>query len=899
MNYVNHKYTAVAIAITIITSLWFAHLFGLFSVLNGYSYDLMMRSFPEKTASEKIIVIEVDSSYAEKGDEIWLKLLKALLSSDAEGVAFAFLPENVTPKFYQLAAESHKTTFGAHLVETVGELNQESLFLPNASLATDIEYGLISKPLSQHGVFRTQHSVTATNGVNFPSFEKRAAQMQSDDLDVLSNDDFRVNFIGNQYRIPKIQIERILNDGLIDELVAGRTVLIGVNRHQSLLQYFTPVSTDQHMTSEVMFHAFALDTLLSARQISDLPVWMFLLLIVCVTTASLFLGQWLGFRVSMYASMIASLASVVAVWGVLHHLSIWIPIAELVLAQWLSLLLVWGFRVYQEQKSLEQMLFGFPLQAREKGIPVSIYTSDEPWKLLVSIINQSLNLNRLIFLERIPGDHRLKEIIAMNCSISDIHEKRRDYERVPYSTAIRENRPILLDTTYLKEVSVEEQQYMAPLIFAGEVLGFWVYTVEPGKIKSQSKFNALTHSFMVQVSETLHYRHEWRRRVGSEQNKLWHFMRVGGNEKIQQLNQSTSLMDKRVFELHGVFNSINISCVLYDLFGRTLMANKDMDQLAQQAGFRIYSLSMLEFIIDITDFDESGARNTIQRVIFDHTAVSIPVTHKAIKRSFMLHILPLHYDENSQYQKIPDESQVFQISGVLCELVDVTELKKLYQLKEQMFERFYFQIRNDIGSILTSLPFYDNQPQRVTRESVALKNISGKANQMLDMLEQVHTQMNVDIEYMLTNDLLCYPVDANVALQAAIVNLQEAIDQREIKFNLYIPDLLSLVFASPVELEIVLHAVLLTMVEDTYETDVIWVKFEEKDHLLTCHINNSGIGISDNKLQQLNDSNNNDDKDLLNFNYAIHCVNRWGGSLNISSEMGVGSKAELVLRCFL
>ena len=93
------------------------------------------------------------------------------------------------------------------------------------------------------------------------------------------------------------------------------------------------------------------------------------------------------------------------------------------------------------------------------------------------MINQSLNLKRMIFLERVPNDHRLKEIKAFECSIHDVVDLRRDYERTPYSTVIQEQKPLLQTKPYLLPLAVEDQQYLAPLMFAGDVLGFWAFTV--------------------------------------------------------------------------------------------------------------------------------------------------------------------------------------------------------------------------------------------------------------------------------------------------------------------------------------------------------------------------------------------------------------------------------------
>mgnify|MGYP000662683701 CR=1 FL=1 len=106
MAYENKKYTALVIGIAIVILLSTAHLFSFFSLSNGYSYDVLMRSYSPTEASKRLIVIELDSSYSKRGDEVWLTLLEQILRYDVQQVAFTFLPEHATEQFYQLAADT-------------------------------------------------------------------------------------------------------------------------------------------------------------------------------------------------------------------------------------------------------------------------------------------------------------------------------------------------------------------------------------------------------------------------------------------------------------------------------------------------------------------------------------------------------------------------------------------------------------------------------------------------------------------------------------------------------------------------------------------------------------------------------------------------------------------------
>ncbi len=898
----NNKYSAIIIGISIVILLWLAHIYSFFSISNGYSYDLLTRIYPSAKASDQVIVIEIDSSYDELGDEIWLKLVKQLINHDIKQIAFPFFPTQVSEQFFQFATDSKKVVFGSKVKTDPENPSVKTLSLPDNATAENLLFGLIAPIPNQHGVFREQNSVIKINESEFPVFELQVAKQVLDKADTLPASNFLVNFIGNKNRIPRLNAQRILTGGLINELVSGRTALVGIINSQYTEQYFTPVSTGQQLTSKLMFHAFALDTLLSDRQIKLVPGWAFILQILTITGITLFICQWLTFQMSMTVSIIATTSYLIICWIALHAFYISIPLTELLLAQWISFALVWRYRVDQENQSLDQVIFGLSLKLREKVNPVSFYHTDEPWNQLIELLNQSLDLHRLIFLERVQGDHRLKEIKALNCSIDDIAELRRDYERLPYSRAISENRPVLLDRVYLKETEVAEEQYLAPLIFAGEILGFWAFTVKANTVKaSDVKFHALTQAFMVQISEILHYRQEWQRQTQKNQNKLLSYLRVeGGSTHLQELNKSVALLDKRGFELHEVFNNINTHCILYDLFGRVLLVNQKMEVMTQQSGLLLFNMTMLDFIVEMTGYDPSSGRQLIQKIIFDHESASIPFNHPIMGQSFMLHLRPLQYQEDkTNEQWIPDESRVFQISGVLCELVDMTELRNLYQLKEKMFERFSFRLRKDLNSILFSLPKLAGTQFTNTEQQSVLNKMDKKIVDTLEILSTVNEQMAIEIEHMLTNHELFYPVDGTATLKKSISALQETIEKREIKMHLDLPGSLSYVFASPMELEVIFHTILTTLIADTYQAGEIWIKAEEKNQSLIYQVHNTGIGISDIKLQQFEDSDVTHEPETIKFHSAIETVSRWNGSLGIKSQMGEGSVSELMLKVFL
>ncbi|NOQ36474.1 MAG: CHASE2 domain-containing protein [Methylococcaceae bacterium] len=903
MKHNQNKYSAIIITTVIIVFLVAANFLSIFKSSNAQLNDVLMRYSFNTTVSEKLIVIEANKRYSLKGDEVWIPFLKTLLAEEVTQIVFNFLPEQVSKKFYQLAASSNKVVFARRFIRKNSSSNERTLQpLPLAAVELPLNMGLIQEIENQHGAYRSQHTQIKFDNNIFPSLELITAQRVLNDKRNFPKTDYYIDFSGGLASLPAIDIERVLAAGLVSELVSGRTVFVGVHDLEAVNRYFTPISTEEGLISAVFFHAFALDTLLSEHLLTTISKTISWLLIILITVGSLFVFQRMTFQFAWFFSVFLSLLYVFMDWLLLHQFFLLIPLTELLLAQWLTFTLVWRYRMVQEKRFLDTMLFDLSFKLQEKIFPVSFYKSESPWEQLIVMLNQTLDFKRLIFLERVQGDHRLKEISAFNCKLDDIDELRRDYERTPYSTAINENRAILLENPYFKKTHANEHEYLAPLIFAGEVLGFWAFTIDASNLHAEIKFRELINAYVQQISEILHYRNEWKKRLKAEENKFLSYLRVEGSEApYEMINKSITLMDRRMSELQEVFNTVTGSSVLYDLFGRVLLVNKRMEAFGQLVNIRPYNLTMLDFIVSITQLPPLKVQNLLQQTIFDRKTVTFPVSCFDDEASYILNIKPLKADDKQNAETIEDRAKVFQMIGILCELIDVTKMRKMSALREQMFERFSFQMRNDMASILFALPLLETEGVDEKDKTFALDNIKGKVDETLQTLEVVTKEMNKKIHLLVDDTLECYPIDAKFSLNQIVKKHATGIQAKNINLHYQLPQLISLVFASPTELENILSLLYLEIIADTYQAGELWLSVEEKEDKINFRFKNTGIGMPDDKLQGImnNKINDSESVETLELQHAIHCVNQWGGSLNLSSQVSEGSTIELTLRRFM
>jgi len=275
-------------------------------------------------------------------------------------------------------------------------------------------------------------------------------------------------------------------------------------------------------------------------------------------------------------------------------------------------------------------------------LPPDFYNLDEHWARVITFVDQTLNLNRVILLERVEGDHRVREVQALRCSLQDIDERRRDFERAPYSDAIAEGGPIVLQQRLFFSESSESphDQYMVPLLFGGEVQGFWAFDVDPTVADSADNFLGTIRNFAGQIAELLYHRHRWMEQHDAQKKILPRFFRLdvakGSSQKIGELLE---LLDNRLIALQAVFDGLATAAIQYDLFGRVVQLNDSMEAFMRQQNLPGYELTALDFLTTLTNMPPNEARGLLRRVVADRNDFLIPVTANGENHS--VHIKPL------------------------------------------------------------------------------------------------------------------------------------------------------------------------------------------------------------------------------------------------------------------
>jgi signal transduction histidine kinase len=895
--------TQVFLSLFVAMTVWICHEDGLLSRPDAllYRWGQGLTHLGQQPPSLVLLVEMSPTQLPLQEATILPRLLGTLEQLGTQTVVFNFLPASVPPAFYQEAVRSGNVFFGRGLVLATDEQEAMTLApLPTAAEGLPIQWGIVQLPPTIHGLARSQFRTFRLGGAQYPALETAVAAQHQAGILPFTKDTYLVNFRGGPGSLPRINAERILAGELVPELVAGRTVLIGAGADDLTPGVYTPTSGAQFM-SVLEYQGHALDTLLTGRVFSEAGRWVTLFLFFCVAGGSLVVYEWPALRSLLGRMLIPFVACIGLALVALFLLRLWLPLAGLFFVQILTTLVSASYRAIIANRALDTIVFLLSASLRDRLRSTTALATD-PWAQVVSMLQQTLDLKRMVFLDRIEGHHHVREVYTFNCSFADIDEQRRDYRRAPYSTALAARAPIRLDSAerhYLKTTEAEtasEDQYMVPLIFRDHLYGFWAFGVDRTKAATIRGFTEVITAYSEQIGKLFHLRQQaeqeqqstgwrWRARLFKQQPR---------EESYKALDHIVNRMEGRLTQLETLLRDLHTATMVYDLLGAPLEVNLRMHELLKDEAIAPHELTIVEFIARLTHKDVDSARQALRNAVIEGHELALPVMLSKDREYYVLNVRPLRLREGSELREGPTP---FGVSGIVCELVDRTSLTRLYEIKTQVVDRLATQLRTDLATIeLSSSLLADGSLPEEDRTQM-MDVIQGKVQQSLDLLSECQQYLTSDV-YLETVET--FPVNVQNVLAEVVETLRPQAEERGIRWEINQPQLMSAVFASPIKIEQVLSVILAILLRDTADRTAIGVKAVENENGIVYVFSNSGFGMPNDHFQEyLSGNGHGAAEELKSFREAIAWVKEWGGTLEAESHVGEGTRATLQLRRFI
>lgn len=869
--------------------LWAMIHWGALGALDLWLFDRLQHLASLGTpAASQVLLVEIDARAPPPDRAQWRAVLERLEQLDARVIGIMDAADVPLPE--TRSASAPPLVLGQRLVPAHEARSLYRALAPfSAALEPPGALAGVALPTRDGGIARNAASHYRLDSGERPAFAWLMARAAGVPEAQLPEDAFGLEFSPATLTLAQVSFARARAGDLIRDMVADKAVIIALHDPASP-GVVTPASTTALTLGH--YQGVSLATLLMQRQITSLAAhWQLLALIVLAAAVwSLSVLTRELWRPWVLAGVL--LALLILAWLMLAWLRLWIGLATPMLGAGLSFVFAIRYTDLARQRRLRELVLeGSSLIDRHR-LPPAFYASDEHWGQVATLVTQLLDLKRTIFLERVPGDHRVREVKALYCSFDEINEKRRDYERSPYTEAIAENQPVLLQRYFLRPREGEEQ-YLLALMFSGDILGFWAFAVSPVQGLEQRRLLNAATELGRQVTELLYQRQRWQDQE-RRQGHLWR--RLQGREaptSLQRLLDTTfERLQRRLQVMNSVLDGISSAAILYDLFGRVVQVNARMAETLQALKLPPYELTALDLVVRLTAISLDEARLHLRSVILGRQPLQLTVTLGDETRStYLLQLRALKTDQTQAPEMAP-----FELLGLLLELIDLSAAQESFRFKERLIDQLGARYRNGLETIELASSLLENPQLPPQRRA--------------DMIQMLHTNLSEiadfshGVEEFLHRDLARFPAEHfPLSLLDAIDDVLDEVgplcQARQIQLETQLPRIAALVKASPLHLARLLEALLRVIIEDCVDEGRVRISLQSELERLILEIDNTGLGVPDARLQEYLHGLEELESEHLNMVREVRLlVEQWGGQVTLHSEVGEGLWARLELPVF-
>lgn len=907
----NFLHQLIIITLTVAIGTWGLSALGMFKAYDALIYDLAVRHSPLTPSASPLLLLTATDEERQAGDTLWLNALDQLEALGARQIVFTFTPGQVSTRFYQRAAQAGNLVFGRalQLADQTDDIHIAPWPDAAAPVADRLNFGLMALPAAQLGVYRQSQVRYRINDQDYPALETQAAIQAMGANHPLPDADYWVNFKGGPEHLPMIPLHNLLAGQLISELVRGKSVVIGPALPINGPGMHSPVDRDDYQgISPLAFHGFALQTLLLGQAIHPIPAPWQLLILLVLAILNVLLYQLGRYQFGLWLTVGAIGVYALLAWLLPTWLLIWPPFTALLVTQVATFLLVWRDKLHAEEAATRQVVLELSGRLEEKLSIPGFYATKEPWSQVVNLVRQTLDLDWLIFLERFPEQYHVKEVIALNCSFADIDERRRDYRRQPYSDAIAENRPTRLEQRLFFKPQPGIRQYLTPLAFGGELLGFWVLGIAAEKEAAAPDFSTIARDFSQQIAEMLYHRRHWQRQqeIANSSRLLRYLNWAGGTSLNNALRQAVTLYTQRVMELERIFESIGTAAIYYNVFGQAIQVNPAMANLMTRGHLLGYEMTTLDLLCKLCSIPPEEGPRILQRVLIAHESTTLPAMIPGDRSHwYILHVRPVLNDSRETPTKSADpeseyalDAAPFDLRGILVELTDVTTLHHLSEAKSNLIDHTFSRLRNDFQSIVIVADLLTSHLADPAEATSYARTIEQEIAGSINRINAAQDYLCSDLPG--AHDVGCYPTSPREPLLIALQAVADQLQQKRLDVKSTFPTLTGLAMANPRALQAILQTIMEILIEDALRGTCVTISITEQEHLITYHFSDHGVGLAETQFENYLHGRRDETGTAPGgrLRVAVRQIADWSGRLEGTSRRGEGLSFKLTLRCF-
>jgi CHASE2 domain-containing sensor protein/signal transduction histidine kinase len=880
------RYSAFSLALfTLLLTLLVLWL-GALAPFRGYIYDPLLRlSVALQHKTDHVLLIHEDRLQNRTADE-YVRLLSLLQSFEPTRIVFNFTPFFEGSRFYEAAREQENLFLGREV-----KRGSQGVFLE--SVPDDVQavpFGVVVYPPEENGVYRRQMFTVQIGDRVYPTVEGVGfADTETIQKAGVRGDGFLINFQGSAGSVPNFYVDQVLNGELVENLVRNKTVLIGKHHEGLSFGLQTPTTTVSAPMLFSEFQAHAMQSLWNGRAIFEIDrIYQVVLLCLFVFLSS-FIYQMLDSKFILLFTFLFIVFYLAAAFLVLHWFSVWIPITSILFAQFILMGLVHYQKLETVGENLEEISTQLSTQAQEHYDMANVGTDEHYWQYIIQSFNQMVDLEGVILLERKENSFYISEIASLNCPLDTIQELRRDIRREPYRSAIQRKKMVRVEG-YFKNAEPDENHYLLPIMFGGNVYGFAAMVVSAENDTRSSSFENVVETFSDQLGELLYEYQLYKK----SQKQAPFFFRFFTYEHFQtamnDVRELTSLMHDRSLKLHALYNHLHLSFIVFDFFGRLQLVNQPMLDFLNKLNLSPYKVSAFEILSTVSQLDLDRTRKLFRDVIIERHPVSFTIRPDNQKH-YRLLLRPLESDDRFLIQDV----RAFGLWGIMLEIADVTEQHSSLQLKGLLSMEVGSKLRNALSAIQMSAQMMSDSDEPVEKAKM-MSAIEHRVQDIVRFLKTSEEWVGIEMD---PQTMHRFPIDGLKEFESVLDALAEPMRERQLRFNVEKPQIMNFVYASQSHLAKVFSFILELVMADASEESEIIIRIEEEKRSVNFYFANRGFGLPKEQFKDYLDSKEAAQSPVsVKIQEMTSWVEHWGGSLTLNSEVGVGTRINLVLVSF-
>lgn len=459
--------------------------------------------------------------------------------------------------------------------------------------------------------------------------------------------------------IPRLDGRRAPEGAALRAAVDGRIVLRVPA--PDLPAHVTPLYRADGLLEPSTPYAMVLDAFARGRVIRWAPPAVDVLVAALVALLLHLALRHASYRATLAATLGSTVPVLVLLIVVLHAGRLHIPATA-------SLLAIAAFAlrtILRRNRALgetlvdvDHRLTGLVSQPLGQGFEAS---TDLVWDQANRFVTEFFDLRRSLMLELPPGATHMRPVAAFGCTPADIIEKRRDYRRAPFSTALARELPTPPSRPFLpaEDGTVD---LITPLMAADQLVGFWAFSVRPGADGSIERLTAEAARYAGEVAKVI-LRGGTLDDASDSSVRRWPTLARLRARLLDGANQAR----EQLAAYRDVFAAVGHPIAVCDLFGRAQLANPAFEDFAEGVGRPLLAMSLIDILEHQCGLEPAAAKATMRQVMLGGgTEARVPMQVEGPDGPRVLVLRPIlrRVADPSAHQASP-----FDLVGLILEIV--------------------------------------------------------------------------------------------------------------------------------------------------------------------------------------------------------------------------------------